>query len=135
MLGVESFGKGSVQTIIPLDDGSGLRLTTALYYLPSGRSIQETRIQPDITEDPYTESEVAVLREASERKSFGEEDLAGHFTAETTESAAGSSEEESKLTKEEKFVRRLPFDRPLSRAVDLLKSWTVFSKLQLPDGS
>ena len=135
VLGKETFGKGSVQTIIPLDDGSGLRLTTALYYLPSGRSIQETRIQPDILEDPYTESEVAALREAGEQKSFGEEDLAGHFAAETTETAETPSEEEPVLSKEEAFVRRLPFDRQLSRAVDLLKSWTVFSKLELPDGS
>ena len=49
VLGVQTFGKGSVQTVYPLDDGSGLRLTTALYYTPSGRSIQEVGIAPDIT--------------------------------------------------------------------------------------
>ncbi len=130
VLGRETFGKGSVQTIIPLDDGSGLRLTTALYYLPSGRSIQERRIQPDIWDEPYTEAEIAALREVEEEKSFGEEDLEGHFKAEGEQ-----PEEESVLGPEEEFVRRMPFDRQLNRAVDLLKCWTVFSKLQVRGGS
>ena len=132
VLGNETFGKGSVQTIIPLDDGSGLRLTTALYYLPSGRTIQEKRIQPDINEDPYSEAELLALREASEEKSFGEEDLEGHFEV---EAETAETEAEPVLGKEEEFVRRLPFDRQLTRAVDLLKSWTVFSKLNGRGGS
>ena len=49
VLGTQTFGKGSVQTILPLDDQSALRLTTALYYTPSGRSIQATGIVPDIS--------------------------------------------------------------------------------------
>ncbi|MEB2344822.1 MAG: S41 family peptidase [Deltaproteobacteria bacterium] len=49
VLGEHTFGKGSVQTVYPLEDGSGLRLTTALYYTPAGRSIQEVGITPDIT--------------------------------------------------------------------------------------
>ena len=48
ILGTRTFGKGSVQTILPLSDGSGLRLTTAMYYTPSGRSIQASGIVPDI---------------------------------------------------------------------------------------
>ena len=48
IMGVRSFGKGSVQSIIPLGDGSALRLTTARYYTPSGKSIQAVGIQPDI---------------------------------------------------------------------------------------
>ena len=48
ILGTRTFGKGSVQTILPLSDGSGLRLTTARYYTPSGRSIQLSGITPDI---------------------------------------------------------------------------------------
>ncbi len=54
ILGAKTFGKGSVQTIIPLEDGSGIRLTTAHYYSPSGRSIQDEGIQPDI---PLVEKE------------------------------------------------------------------------------
>ena len=48
MIGTQSFGKGSVQTIIPLSDGSGLRLTTAKYYTPKGRSIHGKGVTPDI---------------------------------------------------------------------------------------
>ena len=48
ILGEKSFGKASVQTIIPLDDGAGLRLTTAYYYTPKGQHIQKTGIQPDV---------------------------------------------------------------------------------------
>src|SRR5205823_5676365 len=51
ILGTTTFGKGSVQTILPLDDNSALRLTTARYYTPSGRSIQATGIVPDIVMD------------------------------------------------------------------------------------
>ena len=57
-MGEQTFGKGSVQTVIPLNDGSALRLTTSLYYTPSGRSIQAKGITPDIV----------VKREASKRR-------------------------------------------------------------------
>lgn len=52
VLGTQTFGKGSVQTIIPLTDGSGLRLTTAKYYTPKGRSIHGKGIAPDIVVEP-----------------------------------------------------------------------------------
>src|SRR5204862_6841005 len=48
VVGTQTFGKGSVQTIIPLSDGSGLRLTTAKYFTPKGRSIHDKGITPDI---------------------------------------------------------------------------------------
>ena len=48
VLGEKSFGKGSVQSIMPLSNGGGLRLTTAKYYLPSGETIEEIGVQPDI---------------------------------------------------------------------------------------
>jgi carboxyl-terminal processing protease len=51
VVGTQSFGKGSVQTIIPLSDGSGLRLTTAKYFTPKGRSIHGKGITPDIVVD------------------------------------------------------------------------------------
>src|SRR6185503_2577685 len=51
VLGTTTFGKGSVQTILPLDNESALRLTTARYFTPSGRSIQATGIVPDIQMD------------------------------------------------------------------------------------
>ena len=52
VLGTQTFGKGSVQTIIPLSDGSGLRLTTAKYFTPKGRTIQGKGIAPDIIVEP-----------------------------------------------------------------------------------
>jgi carboxyl-terminal processing protease len=59
VMGTQSFGKGSVQTIIPLNGYGALRLTTALYYTPGGRSIQGQGIAPDIIVKPPREQQVA----------------------------------------------------------------------------
>ena len=59
VVGTQSFGKGSVQTIIPLSDGSGLRLTTAKYFTPKGRSIHGKGITPDIVVELPKEKETA----------------------------------------------------------------------------
>ncbi|MGF0539865.1 S41 family peptidase [Agrobacterium sp. ES01] len=82
VLGTRSFGKGSVQTIIPMGNRGSLRLTTALYYTPSGRSIQGTGITPDIkVEQPLPEELKGKMR------SEGESSLPGHIkgNAETDE--------------------------------------------------
>lgn len=131
LVGSETFGKGSVQTIIPLDDGSGLRLTTALYYLPSGRSIQEVRIQPDIAVDPYSESELAAIEENERPRTFGEEDLEGHLSSQSSE----ESEQANVSSRREAFQRQLRLDRQLSYAIDQLKTYRVLSKLQLGGAS
>jgi carboxyl-terminal processing protease len=73
VLGQQTFGKGSVQTIIPLPDGSGLRLTTAKYFTPKGRSIHGKGIEPDILvepvkEDPAAKPPAAPLSEAEAQK-------------------------------------------------------------------
>jgi carboxyl-terminal processing protease len=60
VIGQQTFGKGSVQTIIPLSDGSGLRLTTARYFTPKGRSIHGKGITPDIVIDPPKDEVAAV---------------------------------------------------------------------------
>ncbi len=131
LVGTETFGKGSVQTIIPLDDGSGLRLTTALYYLPSGRSIQEVRIQPDITIEPFSEAQLKALMEEEGdgvTTRLGEEHLPGHLSSET-------EPEEEPVDRDQDFADRMERDRQLTRALDLLKSWNVFSKLEGSEGT
>ena len=71
MLGTKSFGKGSVQTIIPLPGHGAIRLTTARYYTPSGRSIQALGIEPDILAE---QAKVEVL---AQQRRIGEADLRG----------------------------------------------------------
>ena len=119
ILGTTTFGKASVQTIIPLDDGSGLRLTTAHYYTPSGKSIQATGITPDVT---VKSKSVHSPEEKKEIKLIQEKDLNGHFEPEkapedtaTTEATAAEAAEEE--------------DLQLARAVQLLKSWHIFKQI------
>ncbi len=127
ILGTKSFGKGSVQTILPLSDGSGLRLTTARYYTPSGRSIQISGIEPDI-EVPFVPPD---KEEEKEGKRFiREEDLKNHMSQENKkdmkEREKSPEEEKAQMVKE-----RLMRDNQVSRALELLQSWTIFSKLQV----
>ncbi|MCQ2002346.1 S41 family peptidase [Rhizobium sp. NRK18] len=86
VVGTRSFGKGSVQTIIPLGDAGALRLTTALYYTPSGKSIQGTGITPDITvEQPLPDDLKGKLR------TEGESSLRGHIQGQSeTDAGSGS---------------------------------------------
>jgi len=123
LLGGETFGKGSVQTVYPLEDHSGLRLTTALYFTPSGRSIQEVGIEPDIPVDPqpFRRSE----EEGGGMQRFREEDLEGHFTQ---EEAVPDSEGDS--DPEEGAAADLEEDVQLARALEVLKSWTYFDRLR-----
>jgi carboxyl-terminal processing protease len=139
VIGTESFGKGSVQTIIGLPNKAGLRLTTALYYLPSGRSIQEVRVKPDVRVEPLGEAEVEALKEAEKKTSLGEEHLQGHFKpggASAGEAAPKTAAADlPKDERERRFQENLKYDRQLQRAVDLLKSWTIFSKLHEGESS
>ena len=124
VIGDRTFGKGSVQTVYPLEDGSGLRLTTALYYTPGGRSIQEVGIQPDIEVSARVAS--APVKEGSRR--LRERDLEGHFTHDDTDDEAG--EGGAKADGDEAA------DLQLARAIEVLKSWTYFENLrQGPDAA
>jgi carboxyl-terminal processing protease len=136
VLGTQTFGKGSVQTILPLENGAALRLTTAMYYTPSGRSIQVTGISPDITLDNVTPSQVA----ARERREIREGNLRGHFDNKTQgtplegkdetppDETTEPSEEEGQMKQEEDQLKEgeLGKDPQLDRALQLLKSWRVF---------
>ncbi|MBT9529978.1 MAG: peptidase S41, partial [Pseudomonas sp.] len=73
LMGTDSFGKGSVQTVLPLNNDRALKITTALYFTPNGRSIQAQGIVPDIEV-----SRAKVTREQDD-ENFKEADLAGHL--------------------------------------------------------
>ena len=122
VLGTQSFGKGSVQTVIPLSDNSGLRLTTARYYTPSGTSIQARGITPDIVVAP------AELKKVGEGDHFREKDLSNHFDTEPLEVQPKDVETTRKF--DLKATDR--DDYQLMRALDLLKGWRVFKELQAP---
>jgi carboxyl-terminal processing protease len=121
LVGTQTFGKGSVQTIIPLKDGSGLRLTTARYYTPNGRSIQAKGIVPDIIVKPSRPEEE---KESVTPKFPAEKDLERHLM----DVEKGGSKEKDKSKKEE-IKEKKPVDNQLERAVELLKSWDIFKKI------
>lgn len=89
VMGQPTFGKGSVQTVIPLPPDMGLKLTIARYYTPSGRSIQEKGVQPDITLEEFDPKLLAQAKIKSE--SFREKDLKGHMVN-TDEESSGPKE-------------------------------------------
>ncbi len=130
VLGTRSFGKGSVQTILPLSDGSGLRLTTARYYTPSGKSIQSSGIVPDIKLDFTPPNE-------QEKKDVGkfvrEEDLEGHMENEDVEDIA-PVEKNNEMEKDRRVKMLLERDNQVRHAVELLKTWTIFSQIKTAPG-
>lgn len=118
IVGTRTFGKGSVQTIIPLPDGAGLRMTTARYYTPDDRSIQALGITPDVEipfiaylppEDP--EPKRSLLKEA---------DLARHLTGMKPDKDNGQDREADKLEE------RMQTDNQLRTAYNILKSLDLF---------
>ena len=154
ILGTQTFGKGSVQTIIPLSDGSALRLTTARYYTPSGRVIQEDGITPDITvevpvasaktKEENAENEEEVNKEKVKlRKFLREKDLKKHLKG---KKSFGEEEIKPKTNKKsEEDIKReelmaslkedLEKDIQLKEAVALLKGWSVMSKAFSPNSA
>jgi carboxyl-terminal processing protease len=134
VLGTQTFGKGSVQTILPLDDSSALRLTTARYYTPSGRSIQATGIVPDIVMEQTTvlakgEKPGPALREANLPRHLGHPkgekpgDVKGEGSAPPAPGAGQAPPEGSPANVKE---GELGSDPQLDHALELLKSWQVF---------
>ncbi len=131
IMGTPSFGKGSVQSVVPMKDGAGLKLTTALYYTPKGRSIQARGIIPDITVE---NAELKIVPE-DKREEFHEKDLDNHLGGgKETPEAVEEKENREKMTKPASnavtgFADDLKKDQQLARALDLLKSWEVLQKV------
>jgi len=120
LMGTPSFGKGSVQSLIPMPDGSALKLTTALYYTPSGRSIQATGIEPDIA--VADERIVGGNQEKLEVDSrIKESDLKGHLANGNGKKHATDDEPAEDGLVSARMQKRLEHDVPLNRALDLLK--------------
>jgi carboxyl-terminal processing protease len=122
LVGERSFGKGSVQQIIPLSDGSGIKLTTALYYTPSGRSIQAKGIDPDLRipfEAPREDE-----NDMRDRFTVREKDLSGHL--ENGQKSAKHKKDEDA----EKAKDMLASDNQLRMALELVKSLPRMKEIQ-----
>jgi carboxyl-terminal processing protease len=122
LIGEKTFGKATVQTIIPLADGSGVKLTTAHYYTPSGRSIQAQGIDPDI-HVPFE-----APREMQEEDRIGmirERDLSGHL-----ENNGGEDGEDGESGPGEKAKEMLERDNQLRLALQLVKNLPTIKRIQ-----
>jgi carboxyl-terminal processing protease len=133
ILGTTSFGKGSVQTVETLRDGSGLKLTIARYYTPNGRSIQAKGIEPDIVLkhkriDPKESQEEGLLKE---------KDLLNHLEAEPDKNKNQKSEPKNSKPKNQEMEFRvgplsvdlLRTDNQVMRALEILNSYDIFKSL------
>ncbi|MGE5699620.1 MAG: S41 family peptidase [Deltaproteobacteria bacterium] len=142
LLGTQTFGKGSVQTIIPMEDGSAIRLTTARYFTPNGRSIQAKGIEPDLVlgdgkESP--EGHPVPLRERDiERHLRGEEEgkeppapgkTVPPPSRERKEEPSGKKNGDKDAASKEDAK-----DPQLERAVELLKGWEIFKLRYIDKG-
>jgi len=146
VVGTKTFGKGSVQTILPMESGAALRLTTAMYFTPSGRSIQVTGITPDVlvdnapaAQDERTQREIREenLRGHFDRPKNGEVDKGQPESGEKKDPASSSDTQEPTSKEEggEKAEKapeikegELGKDPQLDRALQVLKSWETYKK-------
>ncbi|NDC38969.1 MAG: S41 family peptidase [Proteobacteria bacterium] len=145
VVGTQSFGKGSVQTITPLENGGALTLTTALYYTKSGRSIQVTGVKPDVEVQPSPEEEleepVATPAPKGLRQGIREGDLPGAIENPTLKESPDSADALRKINKTpteradlttrdpekediEVWIKR---DPQFAKAIDLLKGFNVLN--------
>lgn len=119
VMGTRSFGKGSVQTVMPLGNNRAIKLTTSLYYTPTGRSIQAQGIDPDIIVD-----EALVTRRSRSVTTYSEADLQGHLENGNGDavSETGDPMADALIAAEEVLVS----DYPLNEALNVLKGINAF---------
>lgn len=118
LLGTKSFGKGSVQTVIPLPGHGAMKLTTARYFTPSGRSIQATGIEPDIIVEP------AKIETLEAGRSFRESDYHGALDNDKKKDKAANDNKKDKDKKDDDK----PKDYQLIRALDLLNGLSLYNE-------
>ena len=118
ILGTKSFGKGSVQTIVPMQENNAMRLTTARYYTPSGRSIQGTGIIPDIIVE---QSKIERLQRSVNTRS--ESALRGALINDTND--GNLSEEKEEIIRNTNDID----DYQLARALDLIRGLSLYKKI------
>ena len=117
IIGEKSFGKGSVQTVLPLGNYGAMRLTTARYYTPSGKSIQATGIEPDIIVHP------AKIEEFTGEYGFSEAEYTNALKNETVDKTKKDKKNAKDNSKESEWRK----DYQLARAVDLVKALNVYT--------
>lgn len=118
VLGTKSFGKGSVQTIIPVGNQGAIRMTTARYYTPSGRSIQATGIEPDIIIEP------AKVEQIKQDKLLHESDLKNALKNEKEDAPKNDeNKSDSSIVKDDPTQ-----DYQLMRAIDLLRGVSIYGQ-------
>jgi carboxyl-terminal processing protease len=128
ILGTQTFGKGSVQTVIPLEDGSAIRLTTARYFTPNGRSIQAQGITPDIVVPDLSPE----ARRTAPPRVIREKDLEHHLRGEEEKAPPEKTLEKTpdKMQRKEGVAGpEIQEDPPLERALELLKTWRILNKV------
>ena len=128
ILGTKSFGKGSVQTVAALPGYGAIRMTTALYYTPSGKSIQAEGIVPDITIEP---AKVELISNIDQKHQLNESKLRNHIPnkGESTSAVINArSKKDLKKTKDDKWKKLYEQDYQLARAIDTLKSMEILKK-------
>lgn len=131
LVGSQTFGKGSVQTIVPLPDGAGLRLTTAYYYTPQGRSIQAMGIVPDVVVPLISLS--PQVKEKTDSSTFKREsDLKNHLLSQSVISKKKREKKKNERAKqkEKEIQDLLEKDNQLRTALNILKSVHLYSEFK-----
>lgn len=135
IVGTKTFGKGSVQTVLPLDEKTGVKLTTARYFTPSGRSIQAKGIEPDIIVEELEFKKKAGNGE-DDISPLSEADLSGHISNPngTKKKPEVASENKTEAEDKEEEKNLVETDYQLYEALNLLKSMNLIQEMNLKKG-